>query len=208
MTLIPVTTNIRRVTMALAPWTMVHGGALASVALALAPLMKRVLIAASTTYDVLYPWGTHPVLDPLWSTDSLAVIHDGCEMNTIDKTRAIAQSQLVLDTLRTCPGYGTGYNCGKCLKCLRATIDLLQAGVLDRCRTLPQDIDTDALRKALGPGGGALYEVNWRRRLQAFEESGAAPEVQQVLAEHLDQRVQAKRKIRNAADFFLAGCRE
>ena len=137
--LVPVATNIRRVTMALAPWTMVHGGALAAVALALAPLLSRVMIAASTTYDVLYPWGTHPVLDPLWSTELLTVVHDGCEMNTIDKTRMIASSQLALDTLRTCPGYGPGYNCGKCRKCLRATIDLLQAGSLERCPNTAAD---------------------------------------------------------------------
>ena len=104
--LLPVVTNARLVTTPLARWNMNHGAVLASVALALPGLFARVLIAASTTYDQLYPWGSHPVLDPLWSTERLEVVHDGCEMGRIDKVRFIAGSQLVLDTLRVCPGFG------------------------------------------------------------------------------------------------------
>src|SRR5215213_7692152 len=118
-TLVPVISNVRRVTKPLAPWTLVHGGGMTSIALALGPGLRRVSIAASTTYDKLYPWGSHPVLDPLWSTEGLNVVHDGCEMNSIDKTRVIAESLLALETLRPCARYGPGYNCGRCLKCLR-----------------------------------------------------------------------------------------
>ena len=113
-TLVPVVSNVRRVTTRLAPWTLVHGGGMTSIALALGHALHRVSIAASTTYDKLYPWGSHPVLDPHWSTEGLSVVHDGCEMNSIDKTQVIADSQLVLETLRPCAGYGPGYNCGQC----------------------------------------------------------------------------------------------
>ena len=146
--LLPVVSNVRQAGARLAPWTMLHGGAMASVALALGAAFRRVMIAASATYDTIYPWGTHPLLDPLWSTEGLTVVHDGCELGTIAKTRLVARSQLVLETLRVCPGYSPSYNCGQCMKCLRTMIDLLQAGFLQLSQTLPHEIDAEALQHA------------------------------------------------------------
>jgi hypothetical protein len=185
-TLLPVVSNVRRVTEPLAPWTMVHGAAMASVALALDGRLHRVHIAASTTYDRLYPWGSHPVLDRLWSTEDLTFIHDGCEMHTIDKTGVIALSPIVLETLRPCAGYGPGYNCGGCIKCMRTMLDLLQVGALERCEALPHEIDIERLRVVLRPGGPA-HVAEFTRRLEALRASGQAPAVCAVLEEHLAQ---------------------
>jgi hypothetical protein len=190
-TLVPVVSNVRRVSTPLAPWTLVHGGGMTSIALALGQGLRRVSIAASTTYDKLYPWGSHPVLDPYWSTEGLSVVHDGCEMNSIDKARVIAESQLVLETLRPCAGYGPGYNCGQCLKCLRTMLDLLQAGALDRCQTLPHQIDPEALRAALRPGG-PVHVADFSRRLDALETLGDHAALCRVLREHLGQGMSNK----------------
>lgn len=184
--LLPIVSNVRRVSAALGTWPPQHGGALIASALALGPLLARIHIAASTTYDRLYPWGSHPLLDPLWSTETLTVVHDGCELNTIDKTRVIAdlRPDLVLATLRPCAGFGGSYNCGACLKCLRTTLDLLQFGYLEQCQTLPHEIDADRLRVVLRPGG-PVHVADFTRRLRALEALGLAPEVQEVLREHL-----------------------
>ena len=184
--LLPIVTNVRRVLAAFGTWPPQHGGALIASALALGPLLGRIHIAASTTYDRLYPWGSHPLLDPLWSTETLTVVHDGCELNTIDKTRVIAelQPELVMSTLRPCAGHGASYNCGACSKCLRTMLDLLQFGYLDQCQTLPHAIDVDRLRVVMRPGG-PLHVADFTRRLRALEVQGIAPEVQQVLREHL-----------------------
>lgn len=56
-TLTPVVTNVRKAGARLAPWTMLHGAALASVALALGSGLRRVLVASSASYDAVYPWG-------------------------------------------------------------------------------------------------------------------------------------------------------
>jgi hypothetical protein len=192
-TLIPVATNARRMTDRLAPWTMVHGGGTIGIALALGTGLRHVLVAASTTYDKLYPWGTHPVLDPLWSTEGLEVVHDGCELNTIDKTRVIAASDLALATLRPCAefaGDGT-YNCGRCLKCLRTMIDLLLAGALARCQTLPHEIAPEALREVLRPGG-PVHVADYQRRLAALEAMGGHDALCAVLEEHLAQGMASK----------------
>lgn len=191
--LLPIVSNVRRATTALGTWPPQHGGALIASALALGPRLGRIHIAASTTYDRLYPWGSHPLLDPLWSTETLTVVHDGCELNTIDKTRVIAELRpdLVLATLRPCAGYGGGYNCGACLKCLRTTLDLLQFGYLEQCQTLPHEIDIERLRVVLRPGG-PVHVADFTRRLRALEAQGIAPEVQEVLREHLAGGMDAK----------------
>lgn len=183
-TLVPVVTNIRRVGTQLVSWPTLHGAGMAGVALALGGGLRRVLIAASTTYDRLYSWGSHPVLDPLWSTEGLTVVHDGCEMNTIDKTAVIARSDLALATLRPCTGEEPGYNCGACLKCLRTMIDLLVAGSLDRCQTLPHEIDPRHLRMVLQPGG-PIHVADYRRRLTSLQSLAGQEAVCAVLEEHL-----------------------
>ena len=182
-TIIPVVTNARRQLARLAPWTMLHGGVLASVALALGGFARQVTIAASATYATLAPWGTHPLLDPLWSTETLTVVHDGCERDTIDKTFAIANDPLVLKTLRVCPGYTDEYNCGRCMKCLRTQIDLMHAGTLDRCRTLPHDLDLAQLREVLAIEGGPVHEAAFRRRLATVRANGGPRALRDVLEE-------------------------
>ena len=184
-TLVPVVTNVRKVGARLAPWTMLHGGALAGVALALGSGLRQVLVASSASYGAIYPWGTHPLLDPLWSTEGLRVIHDGCEADLAAKLALVSQSPLAMATLRVCPGFGNGYNCGRCMKCLRTMIALLQAGALERCQTLPHEIDAEDLRYALRGPAGQVHQANFRKRLEVFAASGARPDLQAVIAEHL-----------------------
>jgi len=186
-TLLPVVTNLRIASEPLLSWNMTHGAALASVALALGGLFRHVTIAASTTYDQLYPWGSHPLLDPLWSTERLAVVHDGCELGRIDKTHLVVRSPLVLDTLRVCPGYEAAYNCGQCIKCLPTMIDLLLAGVLERCATLPDTIDVERLRQVFRTYGDHLNRENYQRRLDALGSSPVHAPLREVLSEYLER---------------------
>jgi hypothetical protein len=184
--LTPVVTNVRKVGARLAPWTMLHGAALASVALGLGSGFGKVFVASSASYDAIYPWGTHPLLDPLWSTEGLTVIHDGCEADLAGKLEFVSQSPLVLATLRVCPGFGNGYNCGRCMKCMRTMVALLQAGVLDRCQTLPHEIDAETFRIALRGPGGPVHQANFRKRLASLVDSGLRPDLQAIIAEHLE----------------------
>jgi hypothetical protein len=70
-------------------------------------------------------------------------------------------------------------------------IDLLQFGYLDRCRTLPHEIDVEQFREVLRPGG-PVHVADFSRRLQALEAQGLAPDVQRVLREHLAQGMAQK----------------
>ena len=146
---LPVATNLRDFAIRFVPWDrLYHGAAMASVALALENVFHKTYIASSFRRR-LFPWGSHPALDPLWSTERLSFIHDGREARRVDKIRFIVQFPIVTDTLRVCtlrPFPGNVYNCGLCEKCNRTMVGLHLAGALERCRTLPHSIDLRVLR--------------------------------------------------------------
>jgi hypothetical protein len=145
--LVLIDTNVRSLTDRATYWPDYHGAALASAALALQGLLGRCLIAASDRYQHLPPLGSHPILDHLWSTDRLEIVHDGAEATRTDKVvRHIARSPLALETLSVCWRSEPAHNCGICEKCLRTMVALEMAGTLDRCTTLPRTLDIQALR--------------------------------------------------------------
>ena len=119
-----------------------HGVALASIALTLQDEIDAVLIPGSHEYANLFPLGTHPMLDHLWSTENLRFIHDGAEATRLEKVLMVAKSDIALKHLRVCwKNPGGSYNCGKCEKCLRTMISLYAAGKLDQCPTFDVPLD-------------------------------------------------------------------
>ena len=72
-------------------------------------------------------WGSHPLTDPLLSSDWTAVFYDETAART-RKLAFIAESRIGLDQLRVCNRH-SDYNCGSCEKCLRTmvTMDVLGA---------------------------------------------------------------------------------
>jgi 2-polyprenyl-3-methyl-5-hydroxy-6-metoxy-1,4-benzoquinol methylase len=142
-----VATNLREFSERFVSWTrLYHGAALASIGLVLERKFKTIYIAASYQAPHLHPWGSHPLLDPLWSTESLNFVHEGCETGRVDKIRFIAKFPIAMETLRVCASKYNEYNCGRCEKCLRTMIGLHIAGALQKCKTLPQRIDIDSVR--------------------------------------------------------------
>jgi hypothetical protein len=146
--LIEVETNVRDFADRWVPWDFYHGAALASVALLLSHHVRRIYIAASHSYRHLIPNGSHPLLDPLWSTEAVQVLHDGCEATRLDKVARIAQSDVALNTLRVCWENPEGaYNCGRCRKCLTTMANLLLVGALQRCATFDRPLNVRALSR-------------------------------------------------------------
>ncbi len=147
---LPAATNLKDFGDRFVRWdTHYHGAFLASIALALENGFERVFIASSHNQDQLFPWGSHPILDPLWSTERLSFVHDGCEIRRVDKIRSISQAPIVLSTLRVCSVRShikSVYNCGSCEKCLRTMIGLHITGALQRCTTLPHSVDARLVR--------------------------------------------------------------
>jgi len=138
-TLIPVATNINHLAYPFTDlgWGSYHGSALAAVGLALSfPVMY---VPATHTYYELFPWGSHPMTDGLWSTEGTTFIHDGADASRTDKMSRIVSDQKILERLHVC-WENKDKNCGRCSKCLRTMIALrllrVQGGRLPELRAL------------------------------------------------------------------------
>ena len=103
-----------------------HGSLLCSIKAAMAP--RKAYVASTFTVRELKPWGSHPVLDPLWSTEATEIVHDACELRRSEKTALIASDPEVLNLLQVCWNKRVG-NCGACTKCLRTQLTLSLLGV-------------------------------------------------------------------------------
>jgi len=148
--LIQVETNIRELLDRHLDWGKhYHGVAVASVALFLASQFGRIYIAASDDYAFLVPLGSHPLVDPLWGTENLEIIHDGCEVNRVQKIEAVISNKIVQNHLRVCWENRNGsYNCGKCGKCLRVMANLRLFKALNKVRTFDRPFELALLARA------------------------------------------------------------
>lgn len=108
---------------------LTHGSLLCGLGVGLG--FRRFLIPASYTFQNLIPWGSHPMLDPLWSTETTEVVHHGIDKSRIEKTAWVARHQELLDQLQVC-WYAGGRNCGACGKCIRTAMALHLLGVESR----------------------------------------------------------------------------
>jgi hypothetical protein len=123
-------------------WNLAHGALLGALGSVLGA--SRMLVPASFTYNGLFPWGSHPLLDVLWSSEFCDVEHDGCEAERVEKTRFIAlQHADLLSHLQVC-WRGVGENCGACPKCVRTSLALNLLG--SRSPVLPPYTGPELLR--------------------------------------------------------------
>ncbi|MEO9945215.1 hypothetical protein [Paraglaciecola sp.] len=146
--LIEIETNLRDYLDKYVTWgELGHGAALISIGHLLSHEFESITIPSSYHYGNLFPWGTHPLLDPQWSSSGLAFIHDGCEAKRIDKAKLIATNNLALESLRVCwRNPDSAYNCCKCEKCIRTMINLEIYDALNRSAAFPDKLTFEKVR--------------------------------------------------------------
>lgn len=142
--LLCVTTDARDHLDPLTVWDHTHGAALVSAALLISPVLGTLQIASSHAPGTDRPWGTHPDLDPHWSTPRLTVEHDR-QRGRWDKTALVAGSDAALATLHVCWEGGGDRNCGRCRKCLLTMTALAALSALDRCPRFDAPLRVDAI---------------------------------------------------------------
>jgi hypothetical protein len=149
-TAIIIRTNIRQLLDQYVGWGHCgHGIAMAVVAHLLSDHISTVYIPSSYHHNQLFPWGSHPDLDPLWSSNSLQIIHDGCDAYREEKFAYIAKHSIALKHLRICFDEKSGqFNCNRCRKCLNAKLHLLEHGKLEQSATFSHEIRARDLLKA------------------------------------------------------------
>lgn len=88
-----------------------QGSALASIAHLVG--LPRAYVSSAYSYNHLIPNGSHPLTDPLWSTEAVEIVHEGAEVRRVDKVIRIAGDAAALDRLQVCANE-VARNCGRC----------------------------------------------------------------------------------------------
>jgi len=180
MRAIEVETNLRNLLDVQLGWHWSHGAALATVGHSLTKKLGKIYIAAAHTYTDLFPWGSHPLLDPLWSSERLQFVHDGCEVNRVEKAKLISHYDIAVESLRVCyKNPDQVYNCGTCEKCLRTMVNLRCVGVLERCSTFDKPLDVKRVAEIRASDLNTIAFL--RENLEMLESQGKDPELQKAL---------------------------
>jgi len=174
--LIEVETDLRSVSDDVCGWELIYtSAALASVGHLLASRFGRILIPATHSYRDLHPIGTHPLLDPLYSSERLGFEHVD-SVRRVDKLEYLVESELAMSALRVCfqPDV-RALNCGRCPKCVRTMVGLRVIGALGRCSTLPSEFSLRRMSKGKVRSRQSLTYV--RENLEAVEARGTDPDL-------------------------------
>jgi hypothetical protein len=168
-----------------AAWDWAASSSLAAVGLCLAQGLRRMYIPAGDTYSTLSRWGSHPLIDPLWSTEGLEFRHDGCEAFRSQKLDwYVARSRVALESLRVCGYELTGkQNCGGCEKCMRTMIALAALGVAAPSGLFARKLDPNRVRQL--DGGSRVIRYYLRDNLRLLSATGRAPEIADAVRDAL-----------------------
>jgi hypothetical protein len=153
-----------------ASWEWTHGGAVAMLGHLTSEHCGTFIISSSFEQGKLGPWGSHPDLDPLWSSSVLGFQHFGDDVSRLEKLRRLINHPVaricVQRHLRVCwVAPNPSGNCGRCRKCtlLRASLSLCEPGF--QLDTMPNDqVLPDAIR-SLAPCADDLVLNYWRELL-------------------------------------------
>jgi hypothetical protein len=139
--LIPIYTNIRHLCDERELWLeKFFGAVLASMAHAFASRVELVYIASSYDIPNLVPCGSHPMLDPEYSSFDMRIRHRDLSLSRLDKLRIVAGWDVALNNIRVClANVQDRMNCGKCEKCVRTMLGLLAIGALDKTEAFVED---------------------------------------------------------------------
>ncbi len=167
-------TDVRLFSDPVCDWERIYtSAALATVGHLLADSFERILIPATHSYRDLHPTGSHPLLDPLYSSDRLRIEHVDA-VTRVAKLEYLVDSELAMRSLRVCfhPGVD-GLNCGSCAKCVRTMVGLRAIGAAGRCETLPREFSLREMSSGKVRSRRSLTYV--RENLAAVEARGTDP---------------------------------
>jgi hypothetical protein len=105
--------------------------------------------------------GSNPLTDPLLSSLSFQIVHDGAGFGRIEKLRQLTRWQGALRHLRVCwQGAQLDRNCCACEKCLRTMLMLDLCGV-SHCEAFPHGIDATVVGRLVIKNQSGLDEFGY-----------------------------------------------
>lgn len=145
--LVPVATNAHVFADRFWRWENMHGSVLAGVGLALGGGLGRLVIPSTDSVTSLVPYGSSPLVDPLYSSERVTLFHDDVILTRAGKIAAlVAQRPDLLPFLKVCFAEDRSDNCGRCGKCLITMAALQAAGGLALATQFPPVIDVARIR--------------------------------------------------------------
>ena len=146
--LVEIETNLREFSDAFTLWGEHYFGAgLAMIAHLLAPEIGTIYISCDTTYRMLEPWGSHPLVTPLWGTSNSVHIFFGATATRFEKMRYLADKLTPAKYLHVCWEHkNNSINCGECEKCIRTMTALFLLQSLNYYSTLPDILTPDLIK--------------------------------------------------------------
>lgn len=145
--LVRVTTDARQVLEPAVGWDQSHGTVLGALALLHSPHLRRVWIGSAYRGDLLVPHGSHPELDPLWSSSRVEIVHRTELGGRVDKASIVGRNAFASRWLKVCWERDGNGNCGRCAKCLGTMTAFALAGTSDAVRErFDGDLTVEAVR--------------------------------------------------------------
>ncbi len=140
-TAVPVYTNIRHLCDERDLWlNYFFASVLAAVAHAFAPRLDVFYIASSHDLEHLEPCGSHPLLDPEYSSFELRIRHRDAALSRLEKLKIVADWECGLQNMRVClANVPERLNCGRCEKCVRTMTGLVALNALHTTRAFVED---------------------------------------------------------------------
>jgi hypothetical protein len=175
----------------------VHGIWVAAALACLEPFFERVLIPSTYSYDMLkLPWGSNPVTDVYFASETTPYWHDGAACHKLAKVRAIAQHAAIQRGLRVCwEGAQLDRNCGRCFKCIATQVCFWLAGVKHaECFPVACSIDDVSRAPLKNDQNRHLFQA-LHREAKRQHQAGLARALASTLARNTRQRW--RRKIKN-----------
>jgi hypothetical protein len=147
--LIPVYTNIRHLCDERELWLdSFFGAVLAAMAHTFSTRINLMFIASSYDIPNLHPCGSHPLLDPEYSSFGVRLRHRDYELSRLEKIKIVSGWDVAFQNFRVClANVPDRLNCGRCEKCVRTMTELTALGLLHKTRAFeanevtPEDIE-------------------------------------------------------------------
>jgi hypothetical protein len=157
--LVRLTTNLHTITRELVPWENAHGAVLIGLGLVLGPLLGTLMLASTVHADYLRPYGSHPGLDPLWTTERTKVQHVDAVHTRAEKIARVAAHPIASRHVKVCWERDLRGNCGRCAKCLLTMTGLAIAGATDVLAQFDARLTPESVRRIQGQPPVTLEET-------------------------------------------------
>jgi hypothetical protein len=166
-------------------WEDALGAGLSFLAHGVAAGFGSVMVPSSDSYESVEPCGSSPLLDPLFSTERVEIVHGTISHSRLGKIRWLAEhAPETLQYLKVCYSENRADNCGRCGKCVYTMACLQAAGVLDRASEFPPTIDPDLVRGLRLPHLKA--RIDWAELIDELSRTGADGALRRAIVDVLE----------------------